>query len=331
MVNAENVAARSGDKVERDMNRRDFVKTFGLSVAALSLNRSAFGLEKNGPQVAITMDDFGWADAPKLTADERNRALLAALREHGNLKIALFVKGKNVDNEKGRQLLQAWDEAGHTIANHSYSHQYYNSPKMTFETYSQDILRGEAVLKNFKHFTKLYRFPYLKEGESVEKRDRLRAFLKERGYHNGHVTIDASDWYVDGRLTKRINAEAAADLKPYRDFYLSHIWERALYYDDLSRKVLGRSVKHTLLLHYNLLNALFLGDLLDMFKARGWKLIDAAQAFQDPVFASEPKIVPAGESLIWALAKESGKFESALRYPGEDGDYEKEKMDRLGL
>lgn len=313
------------------MDRRDFVKTFGLSVAALGVNRVSFGVEKDAPQVAITMDDFGWADAPKLTADERNRALLAALREHGNLKAALFVKGKNVDNEKGRQLLRAWDEAGHTITNHSYSHQYYHSPKVSFDIYSQDILRGEAVLKDFKHFTKLYRFPYLKEGDTVEKRDRIRAFLKEHGYRNGHVTIDASDWYVDGRLTKRINTDAAADLKPYKDFYLSHIRERALYYDDLSRKVLGRSVRHTLLLHYNLLNALFLGDVLDMFKSRGWKLIDAAQAFQDPVFTSEPKIVPAGESLIWALAKESGKFGSALRYPGEDGEYEKEKMDRLGL
>jgi len=34
---------------------------------------------------------------------------------------------------------------------------------------------------------------------------------------------------------------------------------------------------------------------------------------------------------VWALAKESGKFEEILRYPGEDGDYEKAKMDQLGL
>jgi peptidoglycan/xylan/chitin deacetylase (PgdA/CDA1 family) len=300
-------------------------------MAALSVSRVSFGAERDAPQVAITMDDFNWADTPKLKAEECNSAILAALREHGDLKAALFVKGKNVDNERGRRLLRAWDEAGHTIANHSYSHRGYNSPEVDFETYSQDILRGEAVLKDAKNFKKLYRFPYLKEGDSASKRDRLRAFLKEHGYRNGHVTIDASDWYVDGRLAKRLKADLAADLKPYRDFYLSHIWERSLYYDDLSRKVLGRSVKHTLLIHYNLLNALFLGDLLRMYKTRGWKLIDAGQAFTDPIFASAPKIVPAGESLIWALAKESGKFDKTLRYPGEDGAYEKEKMDKLGL
>ena len=94
------------------------------------------------------------------------------------------------------------------------------------------------------------------------------------------------------------------------------MWERALYYDDLARKVLGRSVKHTILMHFNLLNALFLGDLLKMFKSKGWKLIDAEQAFKDPVFSAAPKIVPAGESIIWALAKETGKFDKLFALSG---------------
>lgn len=145
------------------------------------------------------------------------------------------------------------------------------------------------------------------------------------------MTIDASDWAVDNRLTKRLEKDPAADLKPYRDFYLAHMWERALYYDDLSRKALGRSVKHTILVHFNLLNALFLGDLLDMFKSKSWKLIDAEDAFKDPVFSTEPKIVPAGESIVWALSKETGRFDSLLRYPGEDSQYENAKMDKLQL
>jgi hypothetical protein len=49
------------------------------------------------------------------------------------------------------------------------------------------------------------------------------------------------------------------------------------------------------------------------------------------VFASEPMIVPAGESVVWALAKQSGRFDSLLRYPGEDAGYENAKMDKIGL
>ena len=159
----------------------------------------------------------------------------------------------------------------------------------------------------------------------------MRAFMREHGYRNGHVTIDASDWYVDQRMRDRLKANPKADLAPYRDYYLEHIWERSAFYEDLARKVLGRGVRHTLLLHHNVLNGLFLGDLLRMYERKGWKLIDAEKAFADPVFNSAPNVVPAGESLVWALAKETGKFEILLRYPAEDGEYEKARMDARGL
>ena len=54
-------------------------------------------------------------------------------------------------------------------------------------------------------------------------------------------------------------------------------------------------------------------------------------AYEDPIYSNFPTNVPAGESLIWALAKQSGKFEGTLRYPAEDGEYEKPLMDKLGL
>ena len=86
-----------------------------------------------------------------------------------------------------------------------------------------------------------------------------------------------------------------------------------------------------MLIHFNLLNTLFLGDLLQMFKRRGWEVIDAEYAFSDPVFGREPQTAPAGESLVWALAKETGRFDAELRYPGEDEVYEKPLLDKLGL
>jgi peptidoglycan-N-acetylglucosamine deacetylase len=313
------------------MNRREFTKALGAGALFLCWHDSVFSSVKDSPQVAITMDDFNWGDTARMTAEERNRALLSALNAHSRLKIALFVAAKFIDNEKGRSLLRDWDRAGHIIANHSYSHLYYHSARVSYDQYSADILRAETLLEGYSHFKKLYRFPFLKEGNTVEKRDRLRAFLKEHGYRNGHVTIDASDWYVDERMRNRLKAEPTADLAPYRDYYLNHIWEQATFYDDLARKVLGRSVRHTLLVHYNLLNALFLPDLLAMFERKGWQVIDAERAFKDPVFDAVPKTLPAGESLLWALAKETGKYDALLRYPGEDGDYEKERMDKLGL
>jgi peptidoglycan/xylan/chitin deacetylase (PgdA/CDA1 family) len=310
------------------MNRRQFVKGLGLSLAMMEVSRTGFSALAGKPQISITMDDFNVFDTPLLSGAARNRAILDALHQF-KLRAAMFVAGKFVDNEKNMPLLREWNQPKHLICNHTYSHKYY--PNIKFEDYTGDILRNEALLKELPRYRRFFRFPFLKEGKTAEQRDRMRAFLKERGYRNGHVTIDASDWYVDDRLQKKLKADPKADVKPYRDFYLSHLWERATYYDELSRKVLGRSVKHTLLVHHSVLNGLFLGDVLQMFKSKGWKLVDAEEAFTDPVFASEPQIAPAGESLIWALAKETGKFDNLLRYPGEDGDYEKPKMDALGL
>lgn len=317
------------------MNRREFTTSLGMGAIAFGLG----GIKLSGarpktrlqPSIAITMDDFNWNKSVKFTPDQRNTAILQALRLHGGLKAALFVTGKYVDNVEGKALLREWDRARHMIGNHSYSHTYLNSGKVTTDQFTADILKGEGVLKDFPRYQKSFRFPFLKEGETAIKRDDVRKFLKQHGYRTGHVTIDASDWAVENRLSARLTKDPAADVKPFRDFYLSHMWERALYYDDLSRKALGRSVKHTILVHFNLLNALFLGDLLDMFQSKGWKLIDATEAFNDPVFSAEPRIVPAGESIIWAIAKESGKFDSLLRYPGEDSQYEDAKMDKLGL
>ncbi len=93
----------------------------------------------------------------------------------------------------------------------------------------------------------------------------------------------------------------------------------------------GKHIRHTLLLHHNLTSALFLDDLIERFKKEGWAITDAEKAFQDEIFNASPGTIPAGESLIWSLAKESGKYESILRYPAEDSQYEEMKMNTLGL
>lgn len=312
------------------MNRRDFAKSLSLSVAALGLGGVPTVARKPAPQFSITMDDFNWNNAVKLTAAERNQSILDTLRTHST-KAALFVIGRNIESDEGKQLLSAWDKAGHLIGNHTYTHRNFNAPTIDIAAYQQDVLRAEALLKEFPRFRKYFRFPMLKEGDTLAKRDAMRSFFAEHGYRNGHVTIDNSDWTIDQRLSVRLRKDAAADLKPYRDFYLEHMWARAEYYDSLARRVLGRPVKHTVLVHFNLLNALFLGDLLTMFKTKGWQLIDAEEAFTDPVFAAKPKVVPAGESIVWSLAKEKGTIAKSLRYPAEDGDYENARMAKLGL
>ena len=285
---------------------------------------------KPATQFSITMDDFYWRNPVKQTAHERNASILDTFSKH-QIKAAAFVIGRNIEDQEGKDLIAAWDNAGHLIGNHTYSHREFSAPETDVKAYQADILRAEALLKNFPRFRKYLRFPMLKEGETPAKRDAMREFMSQNGYRNGHVSVDNSDWAIDQRLTARLKKDPNTDLKPYRDFYLEHMWARAEYYDSLARRVAGRAVKHTILTHFNLLNGLFLNDVIEMLKRKGWEPIDAEQAFSDSVFVAQPKVVPAGESIIWSLAKEKGTIARTLRYPAEDSQYENKRMDRLGL
>lgn len=283
-------------------------------------------------RLAITIDDFNWRVIPRFSPADAARGLLDTLEMHGRVRAALFVCGRFVDGgPQGRQLLRALNDAGHLIGNHTYSHPNYHSPQVTTASFEQELLRNEAVLGGYSHFRKWFRFPMLHEGDTKAKRDDMRAFLRARAYRNGHVTIDTSDWYYDFRLRSRLEKEPGFETARFRRPYLEHILDRARYYDGLSQQAVGRSIPHTLLIHYNYLNTLWLGDLLDQFAADGWDLIHADEAYGDEVFGREPRSLPAGESLVWALAKEAGKLPADARYPAEDGEYERSKLDALGL
>ncbi len=305
-------------------SRRDVLAALG---AVSSASLLAAGQRS---QVAITMDDVAWANIPPPFQREACTRLLSAFQDHGKLHAALFVTGSNVDSAEGRAIVQRWSDQGHMIANHTWSHRMYNNSIEPGE-FADDMLRCDQLVRTYSGFRPYFRFPALKEGGTAERRDWMRKFLHEHNYRNGAVTIDASDWYYDQRLRECLTRDASFEVNRFRAPYLAHIWDRACCYDGLARKALGRPIQHTILVHFNLLNTLFLGDLLEMFKTKNWDVVNVETAYRDPVFKREPNNAPAGESLVWALAKETGRFDAELRYPGEDDVYEKPILDRLGL
>lgn len=301
----------------------------GALAAAFSAPRVLAGVVKGGrPSVAITIDDFDLSNTIGMDGAHRDETIRGILRRNG-LQAAGFVVGKYVDDAKGRRLLQAWTDDGHIIGNHSYTHGKFTGSDPA--GYMADILRCESLLEPFPYHPRLFRFPYLAEGSTAEGRDQMRALLKQNEFGHGYVTIDTSDWYIDQRLRARLEQKPDADIEPFRRYYLDHIWTRARYYDSLAYRVFGRTIPHTLLLHHRLTTALFLNDTIDLFRSRGWHLIDAKEAFTSPVYQIEPASLPAGQSLVWAAAQASGAFEDQLRFPGEDSVYEEPRMAALGL
>lgn len=282
------------------------------------------------PTVSFTFDDGKTTALGGYELKVWNSMILSALKEN-NIKAILFVAGHNKRTINGRYVLESWNSAGHRLANHSLNHPNFNKDEVTLDQFKKELLANDELIKGYSNYLRYFRFPYLKEGNTPEKVAGFRAFMKQQNYRHGHVTIDASDWYIDSRLRNYLTANPGANVSAYKTFYIQHIYNRALFYDSLAFSLTGKHINHSLLLHHNLVSALFLKDLIRHFKAMGWNVMDADKAYTDEVYKTVTQTTPAGESLIWSMAKQSGKFENILRYPAEGEEYEKARMDSLGL
>jgi peptidoglycan/xylan/chitin deacetylase (PgdA/CDA1 family) len=277
--------------------------------------------------VALTFDD-GFNPRTQAQAKAWNAAMLRTLAQEG-VSAALFPAGRSVDSAEGLALVRAWGDHGHRVGNHTYSHQSLAAATTSLAAFEADVLRNEALLKSSPGWTPRLRFPFLKEGDTAEKRDGFRAWMSAHGYRPAPVSIDASDWYYSVRFQEAETRAPGALTAKFRRAYLDHLWDRATYYDGLARRVLGRSPKHVLLLHTNAINAAFLSDVIHLFRSRGWTLISPEEAFADPLYELRPTALPAGESLLWSLAKQRGV--EGLRYPAEDDVYEQPILEAAGL
>ena len=287
------------------------------------------GAQDWNPCIAFSFDDGNPDDILSYRGSEWNGFIRDQLKEF-NIQAVWFVAAGKLDNEKGKILLKKWDDAGHIIANHTYSHLNYNDPSISCDQFVQNVLKCDAMIKEYNNYRKIFRFPYLKTGDSIKKRDDMRKWLAYNNYRQGWVTIDTSDWYYNMRLIKRLKEKPNTDLSGFRKTFVEHIYDKAKYYNEMSKEINLRQIHHTLLLHFNLTSALFLKDLIQKFKAEGWKIENYGNALDDPVYDELPDAMPAEQSLVWLQARKTGMYEDRLRYPGENGEYEKKKLDNLG-
>ena len=297
----------------------------GLAAAPLHAQSVAFSFD-DGPTLAST---------PRLSPEARNEAMLAALAKH-RLKAALFVTaGNGADRPEGLALAQAWSRAGHLIGNHTMTHPSLNDAKVSLAQYQQELLDCDRIIAALPGYRKWFRFTYLQEGNTPEKRDGMRAFLRQQGYRNGYVSLDTSDWRLNDKLLEVLARKpdaTDAELAPIRQAYLDHVKQRALAYRDLARKLQGRDIPQMLLLHHNLINALWLDDVIAQFKAMGWSLATPDEAFADPVYQLAPSRDVPGQSLLLSMARSLG-LGSADIGPRlmDDGDFEIEQLKQKGL
>lgn len=231
-------------------------------------------------QMAITLDDLPFGYARTLTIAEKRDAVarvLTTLRKY-DITAAMFVVGSGL-NEQTRPLVDAVASAGHTIGNHSFSHRDFGT--VSVEDYAIDIQKGGDAIRPWLKGTHFFRYPLLRQGDTIEKRDAILSWLSLRGMRVAPVTIDNDDFVYNQRL---MDARAEGRTIDVRAEYIDHMLERVAFYDAKARSLVGRPIKHVLLLHMNYLNALYLDELLQRLRANGWSFIPFEDALTDPIY-----------------------------------------------
>lgn len=240
-------------------------------------------------RVAITIDDLPVAqsgpDACEPTAlMEATKKLLAHFK---GLPLTAFVIGRNCPDltlEQRKAALGLWMEAGAEMGNHSYSHRDYNSMPAT--EYAADIERGDASLKQSTGLAKIryFRSPMLHTGRTKQDKQHLERFLAANGWQQAPVTFDNSDWLFANVYAHALRTGDEALAKRVRDGYVPYMESVVAFFEKRSVEVVGRDIPHVLLFHSNHLNRDLGGELVNMFRRRGYRFITLEEALRDDAY-----------------------------------------------
>jgi peptidoglycan-N-acetylglucosamine deacetylase len=256
-----------------------FIALFSLMPASAEA-REPFPVE-----IALTFDDFPLGTSAIFEKKERVQLYVDQLNQL-NIQAAFFCVGEHLTSNGGMECLSMIAKE-HVVANHSFHHLHLS--KLSLADFEEEILTTEALLSGQPNFRKWFRFPFLDYGDrshlggTDRKRCAAFLFLKESGYQHGYITIPTLDWYVNGELKRAVKEGKSIHWENLRKTYLSLLDEWIEAYHQRWSQTLKRKFVHVLLLHQNDLNAIFLNDIVDLIRQKGWRIVSAEEAFRSPI------------------------------------------------
>ena len=275
-----------------------------LLSAALLVGSASAGEKR----IALSFDDAPMGGGPIYSGSDRTPALIDALAEAETGPVAMFITTRGFNaRADGRARVEAYDNAGHLIANHSHTHPW--SSQTEEDAFLADLDQASALIADFENLRPWYRFPFLDEGgrgRNVGKRDAYRAALNARGLSNGYVTVDTYDWHLVSVWSRAVRDGKSVNLDAVRDVYVAMVVDAAEHYAAMAEETLGRQPAHVLLLHENDAAAAFIGDAVSALRAAGWEIISPDEAYADPIAEQEPQTTFSGMGRIAALAYDGG-------------------------
>jgi peptidoglycan-N-acetylglucosamine deacetylase len=292
---------------------------------------AAAGAAEPRLEIALTFDDLPLNGSlpPGMKQSELARAAVKVLKKHRVPPSHGFINARHLERDPdGAQALQVWIEAGHPLANHTYSH--LDLTKNPAEEFQKEILRNEPPLALLtplksgkpKHDWHWFRYPYLHEGDTLEKRRAIRAFLATRGYRIAQTTIDWEDYLWNSAHARCVAKQDTAAIEWLRSSYLAEAERWMRVQRDLSRQVWGRDIKHVALLHLGSFSPHILPDLFKLLEREGYRIVTLEQAQSDPIYESDPDVAdPRGGTLTELMMQARG-----TPWPPGLGDKPRERL-----
>jgi peptidoglycan-N-acetylglucosamine deacetylase len=243
---------------------------------------------ENASEVAVTVDDLPIHGPPTSGIDRAAIAerFLSAFDRHGLRAVYGFVNGKRIAEEPSSEsILRLWRERGHALGNHTYSHVSLNAVDLS--AYFEDLEKGEEILRKVEPDAgvwRVFRYPFLYEGDTPEKRDGVRRYLREHRYLKAEVSIDADDWAFNAPFSRCTAQNDAPSLAKLRRIFVEVHVDELRRMRELSRAIMHREVRHVLLLHIGVADADVIEDLLVAYEKQHVKWIDLRTALADPFY-----------------------------------------------
>jgi peptidoglycan/xylan/chitin deacetylase (PgdA/CDA1 family) len=202
-------------------------------------------------KVAITFDDLPLNGElpPGVTRAETTNNVLAILKKRHVPLVYGFINAKRLEGSAdGAEALKLW-AAAEPVGNHTYSHM--DLEQNTAEAFEREIEEDEPVLelleaKNNWHWL---RYPYLHEGDTVEKRRAIRAYLKARGYKIAQVTLDWEDYLWNFAYARCAAKNDTKSIEWLRSSYLNTASEFLDLGREQAKLIYGHDINYVLLMH----------------------------------------------------------------------------------
>ena len=268
-----------------------------LAVIAVLLNVSAGSQAPAADRtVAVTFDDLpasagGTVATDTASLEDLTRRLVTVIRQHDVPTIG-FVNERNlfaagtVDVERRIGVLRTWLDAGLDLGNHTYSHGDLN--KIPLDQFQADVLRGErvtrALLRERGKTLRFFRHPFLHVGADLKTRRAFETFLANHGYTVAPVTIDNDEYVYAAAYASALRRGDRAAAARVAEDYLRYVDDVFSFFENVSRRTVGREIAQVLLLHANTLNADRFGAVADLIVRRGYRFVTLEKALQDPAY-----------------------------------------------